>query len=309
MNARRPFFKRGDSVNKQKGRSRFIFFCLAPAVVLFTIFMLYPTVNVFRMSLYKWGGYSPNKEFVGLSNFVKLFADKNFLRSFQNTVLLIILVTIVTLGMALFFAAVLTREKIKGQSFFRIVFYIPNILSMVIIAAIFSAIYDPSRGLLNAVIALFNPKAQPVYWLGDQKIVIYSILIAMIWQAVGYYMVMYMSSMSSVPESLYESANLEGASRTKQFFQITIPLIWTNIRTTLTFFIISSINMAFLLVKAMTNGGPDGSTEVFLSYMYKQAYTNSSYGYGMAIGVVVFVFSFALSAIVNAITKRETLEF
>ena len=122
-------------------------------------------------------------------------------------------------------------------------------------------------------------------------------------------MVMYMASMSAVPESLYESASLEGAGRVRQFFQITIPLIWTNIRTTLTFFIISSINLSFLFVKAMTSGGPDGASEVFLSYMYQQAYTNSSYGYGMAIGVVVFLFSFALSAIVNAVTKREPLEY
>ena len=131
----------------------------------------------------------------------------------------------------------------------------------------------------------------------------------MIWQAIGYYMVMYMASMASVPESLYESANLEGAGRIRQFFDITLPLIWTNIRTTLTFFVISSINLSFLFVKAMTNGGPDGATEVFLSYMYQQAYTNSSYGYGMAIGVLVFAFSFALSAVVNIATKREPLEF
>ena len=102
---------------------------------------------------------------------------------------------------------------------------------------------------------------------------------------------------------------MEGASRTRQFFSITLPLIWTNIRTTLTFFIISNINMSFLFVKAMTNGGPDGASEVFLSYMYKQAYTNSTYGYGMAVGVVVFTFSFALAAIVNKVTKREPLEF
>jgi len=135
------------------------------------------------------------------------------------------------------------------------------------------------------------------------------VAIAMIWQAIGYYMVMYLASMSSIPESLYESANLEGAGKIRQFFDITLPLIWTNIRTTLTFFIISSINMSFLIVRAMTNGGPDGATEVFLSYMYKQAYTNSSYGYGMAIGVIVFLFSFALSGLVNLATKREPLEF
>ena len=120
---------------------------------------------------------------------------------------------------------------------------------------------------------------------------------------------MYMASMANVPESLYESASLEGAGRVSQFFSITLPLVWTNIRTTLTFFIISTINMSFLMVKAMTNGGPDGASNVFLSYMYQEAYTNSSYGYGMAIGVTVFVFSFALAGILNAVTKRDEIEF
>ncbi len=294
---------------KQKGRGRFIVLCVAPAVILFSIFMIIPTLQVFWMSLYKWGGYSDEKTFVGLQNFQKLMSDARFLQSFQNTVLLIVIVTIVTMLFALVFAGILTREKIRGQGIFRVIFYIPNILSVVVIAAIFNAIYDPNSGLLNSFLKLFGAGKDPILWLGDQKIVIFSIAIALIWQAIGYYMVMYMASMSAVPESVYESAGLEGAGRFRQFFQITIPLIWTNIRTTLTFFIISSINLSFLLVKAMTGGGPDGSTEVFLSYMYSQAYTNSSYGYGMAIGVVVFIFSFALSAIVNAVTKREPLEY
>lgn len=296
---------------KQKGRGRFVFLCVAPAVILFTVFMVIPTLQVFWLSLFKWGGYSAEgKTFVGLSNFQKLLGDEKFLKSFQNTILLIVLVTIVTFAFALVFAGILTREKIKGQNFFRIIFYIPNILSVVVIAAIFNAIYDPNSGLLNSILSLFRSvKDDPVLWLGDQKLVVFSLAGAMVWQAIGYYMVMYMASMSAVPESLYESASLEGAGRVRQFFQITIPLIWTNIRTTLTFFIISSINLSFLFVKAMTSGGPDGASEVFLSYMYQQAYTNSSYGYGMAIGVVVFLFSFALSAIVNAVTKREPLEY
>ncbi|MDL2294851.1 sugar ABC transporter permease [Ruminococcaceae bacterium OttesenSCG-928-D13] len=293
-------------MKKQKGRGLFVFLCAAPAVLLFLVFMVYPTVSVFRLSLYKWSGLNPNKEFVGLNNFKILFADMNFVRSFQNTILLIVVVTIVTLGLALVFAAILTREKIRGQNFFRVVFYIPNILSIVIVAAIFSAIYDPKNGMLNSL--LNRPAGEEILWLGDQKIVIWSIVIALIWQAIGYYMVMYMASMASIPLSLYECADLEGASHVRQFFSITIPLIWSNIRTTLTFFIISTINLSFLLVNAMTGGGPDGATEVFLSYMYKQAYTNSSFGYGMAIGVVVFTFSFALSAVVNAITRRETVE-
>ena len=294
---------------KNRGKSLFILFCVTPAVILYTIFMIIPTINIFKMSLYKWGGYSPNKTFVAFDNFKKLAQDMKFLQSFENTVLLIVIVSVITIAVALFFAAILTREKIVGQNFFRIVFYIPNILSIVIISAIFSAILDSKNGLLNSILALFRDKgSEPIYWLGDQKIVIFSIAMAMIWQAIGYYMVMYMASMASVPESVYESADIEGAGRIRQFFSLTIPLIWTNIRTTLTFFIISSINLSFMLVKAMTSGGPDGSTEVFLSYMYKQAYTNSSYGYGMAIGVVVFLFSFALSGIVNLITKRESIE-
>ncbi len=295
----------------KNGRSRrvFIALCLSPAVILFVVFMVLPTINVFKMSLFKWGGFSPNKEFVGLNNFKILFGDQRFYQSFQNTLLLLVLVTIITFVFAILFAAIITQEKIKGANFFRIIFYIPNILSVVVIAAIFSAIYDPKNGILNALIRVFRPDSPDILWLGDQKIVIYSLVVVMVWQAIGYYMVMYIASMSSIPKSLYESAGLEGAGKVTQFFQITLPLIWTNIRTTLTFFIISSINMSFLFVQAMTSGGPDGSTEVFLSYMYKQAYTNSSYGYGMAIGVVIFIFSFALSAIISGITKREPLEF
>lgn len=296
-------------MNEKKQKKVFITFCLLPATLLVLIFMVYPTINVFFMSLFKWGGYSAEKTFVGLDNFRTLIKDMAFFRSFQNTILLIVIVTIFTLALALIFASILTREKFKGVNLFRIIFYVPNILSIVVIAAIFSAIYDPTNGLLNNLFSALRLENLQQLWLGDQKIVIYSIGAALIWQAIGYYMVMYMASMASIPESLYEASALEGAGALQQFFTITLPLTWSTIRTTLTFFVISTINLSFLLVKAMTNGGPDGSTEVFLSYMYKQAYTNSSYGYGMAIGVVVFTFSFILSAVLNKITKRDVYEF
>lgn len=292
-----------------KARKKFVFMCIAPAIILFTMFMIIPIINVFRISLYKWGGYSPKKEFVGLKNFKLLLGDQKFFQSFQNTLLLIVVVTVLTIILALVFAAILSRENIKGQNIFRIIFYIPNILSIVVIAAVFSAIYDPNNGMINSILAIFREQGEtPILWLGNQKLVIFSLAFAMIWQAVGYYMVMYMAGMASVSDSIYESASIDGAGKILQFFSITIPLIWANIRTTLTFFVISTINLSFLFVKAMTSGGPDGSTEVFLSYMYKQAYTNSSYGYGMAIGVVIFIFSFILSATINIATKREPLE-
>lgn len=294
-------------MRRNKGRSRFLVLCVAPATILFFIFMIVPTLNVFRMSLYERGAYSPTETFVGLSNFKALLNDTLFIRSMQNTILLVVVVTMVTFAFALIFASILTHENVKGKNLFRVIFYIPNILSVVVISGIFSAIYKPENGMLNSIISMFAGKTVTVLWK-DAPLVMVSIIIAMIWQAIGYYMVMYMASMASVPESLYESASLDGAGRMRQFFQITIPLIWTNIRTTLTFFIISTINMAFLFVKAMTSGGPNGASEVALSYMYGQK-DAGLYGYSMAIGVVIFLFSFLLSALVNKVTKREPLEF
>ncbi|MGI5930699.1 carbohydrate ABC transporter permease [Pseudoflavonifractor sp.] len=294
-------------MKKNKGRSRFVALCVAPAVILFVIFMIIPTINVFRMSLFERGAYSPTETFVGLANFKALINDSLFIRSMQNTILLIVVVTMVTFAFALVFAGILTRENVKGKNVFRVIFYIPNILSVVVISGIFSAIYKPENGMLNSLLSMITGQTVTVLWK-DAPLVMVSIIIAMVWQAIGYYMVMYMASMASVPQSLYESASLDGAGRVKQFFQITIPLIWTNIRTTLTFFIISTINMAFLFVKAMTSGGPNGASEVALSYMYGQK-DAGLYGYSMAIGVVVFLFSFALSALVNKATKRKPLEF
>ena len=294
-------------MEKNKGRSRFIVLCVAPAVILFVIFMIYPTLNVFRMSLYERGAYSPTETFVGFSNFKALMTDFNFIRSIQNTILLIVVVTLVTFALALVFASILTRETIKGKELLRVIFYIPNILSIVVIAGIFSAIYKPDNGMLNSILSIFKGEAVTTLWKGEDLVML-SLIIAMVWQAVGYYMVMYMASMAAVPQSLYESAGLDGAGRVTQFFQITIPLIWTNIRTTLTFFIISTINMAFLFVKAMTSGGPNGASEVAMSYMYGQK-DAGLYGYSMAIGVVIFLFSFILSALVNKVTKRTPLQF
>lgn len=287
-------------------RTAFLLLCVAPAVILFTIFMVVPTFNVFRLSLFQRSTFNPQETFIGLKNFQMLMNDATFIRSMQNMLLLIVMVTIFTMGTALLFAGILTREKLKGQNFFRIVFYIPNILSVVVISGIFSAIYDVDKGLLNSLLALFG--SEGVLWKGEQHVIL-SLVIAMVWQAIGYYMVMYMASMAAVPGDLYESAGLDGADRITQFFQITIPLIWTNIRTTLTFFIISTINMAFLFVSAMTGGGPNNASNVALLYMYNQKNLGGGYGYAMAIGVVIFLVSFGLSAMVNKVTEREILEY
>lgn len=296
-------------MNRKSAERKFIFICLAPAVILVSLFIFIPTVNVFRMSLYRMGGITNKQTFIGFENFKTLMGDKNFLQAMQNSILIIVLVTICTIVLAILFATLLQRGNFKGNNFFRIIFYIPNILSIVVIAGIFGAIYNPTTGLLNTFLRAIGLDALARNWMSESNIVIYSVIFALVWQAIGYYMVMYMASMAAIPPDYYEAASLDGATELQMFSKITFPLIWSNIRTTLTFYIISTINLSFLFIQIMSDGGPNGKTEVFLNYMYKQAYGNGAYGYGMAIGVVVFIFSFVLSGIVNKITDREVYEF
>ena len=298
-------------MKNSKSKLTFINLSLIPAFLLYIVFILYPTFTVFKSSLYKKTAYTiGNGDFVGLNNFKILMDDPKFIKAFQNTIFLMVIVTVITMFLAIIFAAILTREDIKGKNFLRIIFYIPNILSIAVVAAIFAAIYGMDNGLVNGLGKLFNPETWTnIPFLGDRKIVNYSIVAAMVWQAVGYYMVMYMSTMSQIPNHLYEAAEIDGASKFKQFFDITLPLSWETVRTTLTFYVISNINIAFQVIKALTGGGPDGASTTLLNYQYDQAYSNLSFGYGLAIGVIVFLFSFILSAIISRITNRDSVQF
>ena len=236
-------------MNKKKAQNRFVFACLAPAVILVVIFMVIPTIDVFKTAFFKKSNFVSDATFAGFFNFKVLFNDMRFIEAMQNTILYVVLITIITLVLAVLFATLLTREDFVGKNFFRVIFYIPNILSIVVIAGIFSAIYQPTNGILNTFFGMIGLSSLQQQWMGNPAIINYSIIGALVWQAIGYYMVMYMSSMSSIPENLYEAASLEGASKVRQFFMITLPLIWDNIRTTLTFFVISTINLSFMFVQ------------------------------------------------------------
>ena len=154
-----------------KSRKRFVFLCVAPATILFFLFMILPTLNVFRMSLYERGAYSPNETFVGLKNFQHLLKDTQFIRSMQNMILLVVVVTIVTFAFALVFAAILTREKIKGQNFFRIIFYIPNILSVVAVSVNYKTIHKTEKSLLNSIIGMLRDMTYPIFRKGDKSFI------------------------------------------------------------------------------------------------------------------------------------------
>ena len=276
-----------------------------PAFVIVFVFIVLAALNTFRLAFTDSTLLRPGK-FVGFENFIKLFHDEYFLTALLNSTIYVICVVpfMVILPLIL---AYLVKGNSRIMGFFRTAFYMPVVMSAVVVGMIWTNLLD-SAGLVNSVLKALKIISKPIPFLTDRWGVLFSSMFVTIWLGLGYYMVMYMASMSAVPISLYESANLDGAGRLTQFFQITIPLIWTNIRTTLTFFIISTINMAFLFVKAMTSGGPNGASDVALSYMYSQK-DAGLYGYSMAIGVVIFLFSFALSACVNKVTNRDTLEF
>ena len=298
-------FKKYMPKNQHARRNIAITLSLLPALTLYALFVIYPTFNVFRTSLYQWSGLSPQKTFLGLGNFVRLFNDTKFWSALQNTIFLLLFCTVITMFFALFFAAALTQSKLKEKNFYRVLFFFPNVLSIVVIGVLFSNIYEPNTGILNSLLRGIglNNLAKP--WLGSGSTVIWAIGVAMIWQAVGYYMVMYMAGMDGISPELYEAADIDGASKFIQFFKITIPMIWGILRITLIFFITSTLNMSFLFVNVMTDGAPDGRSEVLLTYMYRQAFTNANFGYAMAIAVIIFLIAFALATISNILTRQK----
>lgn len=289
---------------RKKQEKIFLACCVTPALLGFCIFILYPAFQVFRMSLYKWSGGTGKKTFIGLKNFKTLFASDAFWLAFRNTVFLMVFVTIVTMVLSLFFAAVISRGKLKEANFYRIVLFFPNVLSTVVIGIIFKNLFNPLTGIVNSALGAMGQTNLP-NWLGDSKYVLWVIAAAMIWQAVGYYMVMYIAGMDGVSAELYEVSELEGATKLQEFFKITLPLIWPTVRTTLVFFILSTMNMSFQFVTVMTNGEPQGHSEVLLSYVNLQAFSNANFGYAMSVSVVVFVFSFVLSLVAQALTARH----
>ncbi len=296
-----------NTYRRQAARKRvgFITICLLPALILYCNFMVRPAVSMLSTSFYKWSGLSPNMRFIGWRNYEMLWNDAKFWQSFGNTLYLMVWVTLITLALALFFAAALSRTKLKEKNFYRVIFFFPNVLSIVVIGTLFKNIYSMNNGILNALLRNIGLANLTHGWLGEAQTVLPAIAVAMVWQAVGYYMVIYMAGMDGIDAAIYEAADIDGATKGRQFFTLTIPLIWETIRVTLVFFVVSSINMSFQFVTTMTAGEPDGASEVALSYMYRQGFTNANFGYGMTVATVIFLFAFILSTVSNALTNRK----
>lgn len=287
----------------------FILCFLLPPLLVYGVFYLLPFAQAFLYSLFNWSGYSRQMTFVGLDNFKKAFQDEVVWKALGNNFFFLFWSTLITFGLAFFFAVCFTRLKIKGTGFYRIVYFFPNTLSIVVVGVLWMFIYNPSFGLLNGILEFLGLSPLIQDWLGDKSVVMAALVAPQSWMYIGFYMVLFISAIQSVPEDYYEAATLDGAGQWRQLFHVTVPLIWGTFRTALVHFVVNAFEKTFALVRVVTAGGPNHASEVMTTYLYDQAFKYGNYGYGSAIGVILFFVIALVSLLVMRLTKRETYEY
>jgi N-acetylglucosamine transport system permease protein len=286
---------------------------LLPAILLYGIFVVWPYAQAIYISLTSWRGVSGSKPFVGLDNYQRLLDDGRFLEALTRNGKLLIVLPLVTIAIALTFAALFTQgsQQIRGAGFYRVVFFFPQIIPAVIVGILWSYVYTPNIGLLNGILRAIGLGDVSTSWLTDPSTVLWAIVAVAIWSSVGFYMVIFLASMQSIPTSFYEAAILDGATRWTSFKDITFPLIWETIRTSIIYLAIAALDFFILIV--VISGGSTTTTarraEVAALYLYNQAFDSSRWGYASAIGVVLLVLTLFLSFGIMRVTRRETYEF
>src|SRR5262252_1301142 len=260
---------------------------LAPALIIYSVVVVYPMVYSSYLSLFRWDGVSPTKVFVGLENYGILLTQNDvFWIALRNNaiwlVAALLLPTSIGLGLAL-----LLNTKFRGSHIFRSIFYFPAVLSLAVVGLIWTWIYQPDLGLLNQVLGVLGLKALQRNWLSDPLIAIYPVIIAATWNAVGLPMLLYLAGLQTIPEELHEAAKVEGAGPIQRFLYVTFPLLR---ETTLVVLAITAINAlkAYDIIYAMTNGGPANKTQLLSTWMYFLTYNYNQVGLGTAIAVVLF---------------------
>ena len=215
----------------------FIALCTLPALILTIIFMIVPMVNAVYLSFTSSTALSVgfNSKFVFLDNYIYMFQDKDFIRALLNTFKLMLVIPAVTIFLSLIFAFILTQGELREKSFYRTVFFFPSIISMTVVGIVWSFVFNPTRGILNHLLDMFHLSTWKHAWLGEGKTALWCIGAALVWQAIGYYMVMHVASIDGISQEVYEAASIDGATGTQKFFKITIPLLRKSIGTTYIF--------------------------------------------------------------------------
>jgi N-acetylglucosamine transport system permease protein len=299
------------------GKYRFVFSFLAAPLALYGLFVLYPYTQAFYVATTSWRGVSAKPEFIGLDNFRWLFGHDAFWKAIRHHGILLLALPLVTILIALFFAFMLNvgggaqggvMKGVWGSKFYRVVFFFPQILAVVIIGVIFGRVYAPDdTGLLNG--ALGKIGIDPILFMSDSRLALWSIIAVLVWQSVGFYVVLFSAGMSSVPKDIYEAALIDGAGRGSMFFRIALPLLWDTLQVAWVYLGIAAFD-AFAIVQVLSvdNGGPDGATTVLGIEIYRQAFSASQFGRASAMGVALFFLTITFAALTLRVTRRETVE-
>jgi N-acetylglucosamine transport system permease protein len=290
---------------------------LAPAVILYLVFVIYPYGRSMYNSFTSWKGVSANQPFVGFYNYIRMINDEYFWNALWHNVQYLFFLPVIILLLSLFLAFVIS-QGVKGSRFYRVTFFFPQVVLVISIAVLWSYIFHPTVGILTSIaqflhlepfFQLFGFDGIPV-WVGDPRTVRMSIGTVVVWQSTGFYMILFLAAMEGIPNSFYEATTLDGANRWHQFWKITIPLLWDTMQTAMVYVGLMAFNMFAITQVMVVSGSSTGRpADVLATYLYEQAFLASRFGYATAIGVALFLLMLTLSALTMRITRREAVEF
>ncbi|WP_010274364.1 carbohydrate ABC transporter permease [Paenibacillus senegalensis] len=269
------------------------FLFLLPALLLYAVFFIYPFLYTLLLSFQQWNMISPERTFVGLSNYAALMHDEVFWKSLLNTFLylLMTLPASIAIGLGL---ALLIESLQRGRTVYRFIFYLPVISSIAVIAIIWSLMYDYQSGIINKLLSLFGINGPN--WLSNSSTALWAVAIVGIWKSFGYEMLLYVSGLKAIDKGLYEAAELDGAGRFRRLVHLTLPLLSPITLFIIIMGVISSFQN-FALIKIMTNGGPNNSSNVLVYQLYQEAFQFFSIGKAAAISVILFAIVLLITAV------------
>lgn len=282
---------------------------LLPALGVYAYFVISPYAQAFFIAGTDWQGLSQEYNWVWFDNFVRLVKDDYVWNALWHNILLLIFLPIFTIVMGLFLASMLNIHKSRGSSFYKVIFFAPQVLSVAVIGVLWKEIYNPRSGLLNGGLRALGLDGLAKTWLGDPSVAFGAVLAVMVWANVGFYVVLFGAAMASIPRDLYEAAALDGATRWTTLWRVTLPLVWDTVQVAWVYLAILALD-GFALVQIMTpQGGPDFSTDVVGLRMYNVAFGEFKFGQGSAIGVIMFFLTLSVTVVALRLTRRERIEF
>ena len=287
-----------------KGRGKDAFFgylFLLPFLAFYLTFNLYPMVQGFIISLYRWN-ITGARTFLGLSNYQLLAIDATFWKALLNTLLYVVFSTPVFMAGSLILAMLVDGKELRGKTFTRAVFFLPNVLAVSIIAVIWLNILQPYTGLMNAFLHAVGVERE-VFWLGSEKIVWPSIVLITFWWNTGYYMLLYLAGLQEIPEEQYEAASIDGATKLQKIWRITIPALKRTHLMIMFLQIIASFKI-FGQVYLITGGGPGGASRTLVQYIYETGFTTFLLGKASASSFVLLLIILIVSLFQLRIMNR-----